>query len=308
MKKLTLKEQSILNNESKIIKAIEAEDAFDKVEDIVSFLKENKLSVGYTKGATANVFTNYVLGLSHINPLEYGLISERGYLQRRHNGHIVPNQYKPFFGILLDKESYKKTQEYLKANKITKAILEFHNIDIYYDKRLDAIKNHKKYTFRELSKLAINRNDSSSIFTINDFNDFIAVHAFKKSEGLEDYWFQELSCNSYNSLVNKFSFLKTKNMFNVILFQEEWMMMMKKITGMSYLEINMFRLAAGRKIKLKGFEQELAHNLKEKYKISGKEFRQVYDTLLSCVCYLPCKANIISDAYIELVSNMNNKE
>lgn len=307
MVKLNTIEQSTLNKETSVIKKIASDEAFYNVRSIVNFLKENKLSLGYTKGATASLFTNYTNGLAHINPLEYGLLYDRNYLQKHHDGYKVPNHYKPYFGILLNKESYQKTKSYLKANKYTDAVLEFHNIDIIYDKRLDNIKIHKKYSFQELSKLAIKKNNSDSVFQIKDFNDYIDVHSFNKTEGLQDYWFQELARNSYISLANKYSFLQTNNLFNIILFQEEWMRIMKKITGLSYLNINMFRLALGRKIKLKEFEKILEDKLKIKYKLSGNEFKQINETLLNCIYYLPCKANIVSDAYIDLVSGKNEK-
>ena len=290
---ITLIEQSKLNNKIKIKKTLRVKEDFNVINSIVNFLKENKLSLGYTKGTTSSLLNNYKIGLSSINPIEYGLIAERN------------SSPKPFSGILLNKKSYQKINVYLKTNKISKIILENQNIKIAYDKRLDNIKLHKKYSFQELSKLAIKKNNSESIFQIKDFNNYIDIFAISNSIGTQDYWFQELACKSYNLLSNKYSFLRTNNLFNVILFQEEWMSIIKKITGLSFFEINLFRKEVYKKIPSKKTEKLLQKNLKEKFKVSGKDLKQINEILMSCIYYLPCKAHIVSDLYIELVSEQN---
>jgi len=299
MTKPKTKEQSIINKEYAIIKKIGSEEAYNNVLCIVNFLKENKLSLGYTKGTTSSLFNNYKIGLSNINPLEYGLISERNYLQKPYAGYDLKPHNKHYFGILLDKESYRKTKDYLKENKFTKAILEFYNIDIAYDKRLDNIKIHKRYSFKELSKLSIEQN--KSIHSIKDFNHYIDTRAFNRTADLKEYWSDE-KINSYKELSNKYSFLKTNNFFNVIMFQEEWMRVVKKITGFSEYDVNLFRIALGKKIQLKEFEQRLKNKLVEK-NIEGKQLKVINEILKSCVCYLPCKAHVASDSYIDLLSN-----
>lgn len=305
MTKFTTKEQTALINETTILKGMGSEEALHNVRCIVTFLKKNKLSLGYTKGTTAGLFTNYEMGLSHINPLEYGLLSERNYLRKPYQGHPLPHYLKPFFGILLNKESYQKTKSYLKENKCTKGMLEFYNIAISYDKRLDNIKIYKKYTFQELSKLAIQKNKSGAELPIKDFKNYIDMQAFNNTSGLKEFWNQEL-ITAYHSLATKYSFLKINNSLNVILFQEEWMTLIKKITGLSIHNVNLFRKASCKKVHLKEFEKRLKNKLKEKYKV-GKDFKQIYDILMNSALYTNCKAHIASDAYIDLVSGKNEK-
>jgi len=300
MSQLTIKEQRTITNEATILKRMGSEEALHNVRWIISFLKKNKLSLGYTKGTTASLFTNYKIGLSHINPLEYGLLSERNYLRMPHAGDELPHYFKPYFGILLNKKSYQKTKDYLKANKFTKAVLEFNNIDITYDKRLDNINVYKKYTFQELSKLAIQKNNSDTVFPINNFNNYIDVQVFNNTTGLKEFWNKEF-IKTYHSLADKYLFLKINNSFNVILFQEEWMSLIKKITGLSIHNVNLFRIASCKKLLIKEFEKRLKSKLKEKYKV-GKDFKQIYDILMNSIIYLHCKAHIVSDLYIDLVT------
>lgn len=304
MEKLTAKEQTIFDNETKIIKKIGSEQAVYNVRCIVSFLKENKLSVGYTKGTTSSLYSNYKIGLSNINPLEYGLISERNYSRKPYPEYVLQPHHKPYFGILLDKKSYLKTKGYIKANKFTKAALEFYNIDITYDKRIDNIRIHKKYSFKELSKLVITKNNFDSSYPINDFNNYIAVRAFNNAKGLNEFWSAEQT-NFYHSLANKYSFLQINNVFKVILFQEEWMMLIKKITDLSDFNVNLFRKSLSKKIPLKELDVRLKNKLKEKYKL-GKDLKLVNEILRNCIEYLPCKAHYVSDSYIELLTVRRN--
>jgi DNA polymerase III alpha subunit len=301
MAKINSTEQALLKKETNIIKKLGSTEAFHFVKCIVDFLKENELSVGYTKGSTSGLYSNYKIGLSKINPLEYGLLSERNYLQKPYAQYDLQPHNKLLFSILLDKNSFQKIKDYLKENKCSKAMLELYNIDITYDKRLDKIKNHKKYSIQQLSKLAIKKNESDTLFQIKNFNNYIDANALKKSTGLKEYWFDAQLCNKYNSLANKYRFLKTNNSLNVILFQEEWMIIIKKITGLSHNNVNLFRKALGKKIKIKEFEQRLKDKLTEKYKV-GKDIKLISEILMNCTFYLPCKAHHVSDAYIDLVS------
>src|ERR1035437_3518203 len=102
MGKLTANEQSILNDETKIIKIIGSEQGFYNVRCIVYYLKENKLSSGYTKGTTSSLFNNYKIGLSNINPLKYDLIAERNYSRKPYPEYVLQPHHKHYFGILLD--------------------------------------------------------------------------------------------------------------------------------------------------------------------------------------------------------------
>jgi hypothetical protein len=83
------------------------------------------------------------------------------------------------------------------------------------------------------------------------------------------------------------------------------MSIIKKITGLSFFEINLFRKEVYKKIPSKKTEKLLQKNLKEKFKVSGKDLKQINEILMSCIYYLPCKAHIVSDLYIELVSEQN---
>ena len=290
MKKLNSVDNHRINYEIHLLTENGGEEAFNILKNIAAFLKENDHLLGYANGVTASLLNIYEIGLSNINPSEFGLIPERIFTP------------KPHFKILLNKESYQKTNTYLKANKISKTKLGNYNIEIKYDKRLDKTKHHKKYSFQSLSKLAVKETNEQSIFHVKDFNDYVDIFSINNAFGLQSYWFQELSCNSYNSLANSYSFLQTNNLFNVILFQEEWMTIIKKITDLSYFEINLFRKAVGRKIPIKKIERIIKTNLKEKFKISVRDYKQIYDTLMSCIHFLPCKAHIASEAYIEIVT------
>ena len=303
MTDLTTKEQDTLTNEATILKRMGSEEALYNVRCIVNFLKKNKLSLGYTKGTTASMFTNYEMGLSHINPLEYGLLSERNYLRKPFQGYELPHHLKPFFGIRLNKESYKKTNVYLTQNKCTKEMLEFYNIDISYDKRLDNIKVYKRYNFKQLSKLAIQRSKIDTVYPITNFNDYINVQTYNIAKGLKDFWTPEL-ISTYHSLTDKYSFLKINNSFNVILFQEEWMVVVKKITGLSIHNVNLFRRASSKKVHLKELENRFKSKLKEKITVT-KDFKQIYDILMNSIIYLHCKAHIVSDLYIDLVTDID---
>ena len=129
---------------------------------------------------------------------------------RDQNGHFAPYLGG---GSCYDYDAvHLLTYPYLNnifQNKISKTKLGNYNIEIKYDKRLDKTKHHKKYSFQSLSKLAVKENNEQSIFHVKDFNDYVDIFSINNAFGLQSYWFQELSCNSYNSLANSYSFLQT---------------------------------------------------------------------------------------------------
>jgi len=302
MEKTDSKEEIIIKKEIDIIKKIGSEEAFNNVKVIVRFLKYNKLTIGYTKGSTSSLFVNYKIGLSIINPLEYSLVSERNYLRKPYPSYDLPPHNKPYFGILLDKVSYKKVQQFLKEQGCTDEILEHYNIDISYDKRLDKIKNHKKQTFKQLTKLAVNKSKANELFEITYFNNYVDANSLNKSIGLKDYWIQEQQMLKYHLLSSKYSFLKVNNSLNVILYQEEWMKLIKKITGLSDYKVNLFRKSLSKKMDIKYFKNRLKTRLKEKYQV-GKDLHAINDILIKSMDFLPCKAHLVADSYIELIAS-----
>lgn len=283
---------SVIKSELSIIKNLGAEESFEIVQRIAAFLKENKLSLGYASGTTNSLLCAHKIGLTRINPLEYGLLSER---------NLFP---KPYFGILLDNISYQKLNEFLRGNKISKSVLQNNNIEIIYDKRLDRIDHNKKYTYKGLSRLAIQKEfDINSVSTINDFKSFIDDYALKSAFGLKDFWFYEFACNSYKSLSEKYSFLKTDNVYNAILFQEEWMLVVKKITGLSLSEVNIFRRELSKSSWSKYQEFKLLmESIGAQKAIPDSDLIQITQTLYTSLSYLPCKAYIASESYINLIS------
>jgi DNA polymerase-3 subunit alpha len=56
------------------------------VQDIVNFAKENNLMVGPGRGSAGGSLIAYLLGITEINPLRYGLLFER---------FLNPERYEP---------------------------------------------------------------------------------------------------------------------------------------------------------------------------------------------------------------------
>ncbi len=80
-KTLTKKEYDIyldrLKYEVKIIKEMKFESYFLIVSDIVEWSKSNDIKVGPGRGSAAGSFVSFLLNITEINPIEYGLFFER---------------------------------------------------------------------------------------------------------------------------------------------------------------------------------------------------------------------------------------
>ena len=66
-----------LNQELSIIKDLGYEDYFLIVADIVRFAKDAKIAVGPGRGSSASSLVAYVLGITEVDPLSWGLLFER---------------------------------------------------------------------------------------------------------------------------------------------------------------------------------------------------------------------------------------
>ncbi len=75
--KVTPEMEERLGHELKIIKEEEYPGYFLIVKDIVDFAKKNNIPVGPGRGSAAGSLVSYVLGITSIDPLKYGLLFER---------------------------------------------------------------------------------------------------------------------------------------------------------------------------------------------------------------------------------------
>jgi DNA polymerase-3 subunit alpha len=66
-----------LNTEVKIIQEMGYDSYFLIVADIIKWCLENGILIGPGRGSSASSLVSYCLGITHINPLEYGLLFER---------------------------------------------------------------------------------------------------------------------------------------------------------------------------------------------------------------------------------------
>ena len=204
---------------------------------------------------------------------------------------------------MLDKKSYQQTKIFLKENKISQLKLTGNNIEIIHDGRLDYIKSYKRLTNKQLSSLAVKANSKIHVYYIKDFKTYVDISTLNNSIGLKDYWFQQLSNGAFNTLTAKYSFLKTNKTFNVILFQEEWMTLIKKITKLSFIETNVLRKTVSKRNHLRQFTQLIDKSLISKYNVPPGDRKKIINILINCIYFLPCKSHLISEAYINLISN-----
>ena len=279
------------NKELEYIKALDDQKGYKLILEIVSFLKDNNLSLGYTCGTTSSSYINYKLGLSNINPLDYDLIFER-------NTATIP-----FWGILLDKLSCQKLFEFYKEKKITNKQLENLNINIAYDKRLDSIINHKRFTYKQLSSMASKLPNDFEYYSINNFNEYIDHTAFKTHPSIKEFWFHQLNRNGYDRLRNNYKFMNTNNTFGLIVYQEEWMALIKQLTGLSYNETYTLMKSVAKKQNIENFITLLNKHIKAKKE--DKMF--LINLLIDSSVWVVCKAHIVSEAYINLLSSSNEK-
>jgi len=66
-----------LNKELEIIKKMKLSEYFLIVQDIVSFARKNNIMIGPGRGSAAGSLLSYVLGITNIDPIKYGLFFER---------------------------------------------------------------------------------------------------------------------------------------------------------------------------------------------------------------------------------------
>jgi DNA polymerase III subunit alpha len=66
-----------LNSEVKIIQEMGYDSYFLIVADIIKWCLENGILIGPGRGSSASSLVSYCMGITHINPLEYGLLFER---------------------------------------------------------------------------------------------------------------------------------------------------------------------------------------------------------------------------------------
>jgi hypothetical protein len=215
--------------------------------------------------------------------LDFDLIFER---------NIIPT---PYFGISLDKNSFDKLNTFLKKKKISEKFLEELNIKLIYDERIDNIQSHKALSYKELSTLATKIPSDNGLHKFKNFNEFADWVALYKL-GVQKYWFKEITYNSFLSLANDYYFLKCNNSFGVILYQEEWMSIIKTISGLSFLEVNKLRnnLSENKGIK------KVKNLLSDCLDTHTKDKDKIVNVLMSCRFYSPVKAHIIANSYIKL--------
>ena len=254
---------------------------------VAEFLNKNNLSIGYTCGTSSGSKIMFELGLTYFNPRVFGLIDER---------HIAENI------ILLDKKSYKLLKNFLSKSNITYSKLKKQNIVIRYDKRLDNMILREKYSLPELNKLAKSVQYEKALIEIKSFNDYLLNKTLWDTLGLMKFWGYKRNRIPYFEIIEKYPFLKTKKSKYIILFQEQWMRIIKKITNKSYSEINLFRKEVSR------YGNELRKILQlaliRKCSMTEKDANIFIKVLFNCAKYLSCKAHMSSESIIEF-SNLS---
>ncbi|ACF07399.1 DNA polymerase III subunit alpha [Metamycoplasma arthritidis] len=66
-----------LLHEMSIIEKLKFEDYFLIIQDWVNWAKKNKIAIGPGRGSAAGSLVSYILGITNVDPLKYGLIFER---------------------------------------------------------------------------------------------------------------------------------------------------------------------------------------------------------------------------------------
>jgi len=112
-----------LNYELDIIHKMGFDDYFLVVQDYVAYAKQNNIAVGPGRGSAAGSLVSYVLDITEVDPLEYGLIFERFLNSQRQTKpdidiDFMDNRRGEIFDYLFTKYGHNKTAHIVTFQKI----------------------------------------------------------------------------------------------------------------------------------------------------------------------------------------------
>lgn len=279
-----------LNKELCYIKKQGSANFFLTAFEIVNDLKEKNVLLGPAKGYANSCLINYILGFTTINPIKYDLICEPYF-----------NLDNPFLDIYV---SSKKTISKGRLKYIKNSVFKIELLPILKKYQEGSIK--AKYTFNpkklekqnwdiDLPKYILmhfyNWEFERHAMVIKDENDLINSMALA-NHGLKGFHLSNFLHNRHIA----FKELASSN--KLLLFQEQWIYLVSKVTGKNIDDVCMLKLKMGNgKISLPNF-----------VKLFPKVFdREIINYLFEIRRYLPSKSHTVAEAHI-LSLSLNFKD
>ena len=184
-----------LNHELNVITNMNFEDYFLIVYDFILFAKKNKIYVGPGRGSAAGSLVAYCLGITHLDPIKYGLLFERFLNPERISMPDIDTDFPDNRREeVIDYVSKKYGEDHvshiitfgtMKAKQVIRdvaRVLEFNNYDV--DKLAKAIPNDLKVTLSS----AYNNSDKFRTVLNSDIKYKELFDLSKKLEGLPRHY------------------------------------------------------------------------------------------------------------------------
>lgn len=266
--------------------------AYELLGQILGFLKESGAQTGFTSGTACASLYNHHIGLSHLNPLEFGLIPERYF------------GAGPFFPVLLDGLSYSNALDFLKTKDITRENLLKLDISIRHDPRLDyLIASDLPVSLAGLNGL-VKRHPKLKGTDIDSFLKWCDNFTAESSPEILDFWTEKAFKSGFLELAEQLPQLRPDNYYQLMIYQEEWMLLVKDFLQISMTEANQLRRQVGKRISdaTGDFESRMTKALVTGHGFSVDKAVRVSVMLAEVTAYLGCKAGWVGEGYIQLLT------
>jgi hypothetical protein len=249
-------------------------DIFMDAYELVESGKKNKILIGPANGFTNSLVINYILGLTTVDPIKYGLVPE-----------FFFSMECPFFNVNLSQPLINSKPANFQINSLS--ILEKHS-------RLSTAIDYNFHPdkFQDVGFLELNfseslhlRNFEQEILALIILNENDLINSIAISHvGLKSFHMSR-SLQNENSTFDEFS---TTN--GILLFQEQWIQLVCSFTDKTPDEsIELKRSVCKDKVSFSAFL-----NLFNNEKISTKSVKYLYEIIR----FLPSKAHSVGEAHI----------